>query len=131
MTRSIEVEPIPETPTKRYRLKWFSVEFHGTNWEVYLADAAALGGDADGMTTSATGEILIGGWLPPARRKTTLLHELLHACLAAPGAPSMMAKLFGTKLDEREELLVTYLAPILSAALGRMLRLPRVPKVPR
>jgi hypothetical protein len=135
MTKSVEVEHLPETPARRYRLRWFALEFHGTTWEAYLVDtgtlAAAYGSPAEGMTDTSSGVILIDGSLSAARRKTTFIHELIHACLAAPGSPSMMVKLFGAKLDEREELLATYLAPILSAALGRMLRLPRAPKVPR
>ena len=128
----IEVTDLHKGRRKPRLFKRLNVQ--GNAWRVFLVDRDTepdLAGN-DGVTSVDDSLIALDDRLEPTRMGSAFVHELLHACLSAPASKEVLAKLFGCKPEEvvdKEESMVSYLAPILFDTLARngLLKLPRVP----
>ena len=113
------------------RRLWLTLPMADTEVRVYLAspdDHDLLTEDdptpAEGMCLRGEGVVLISESVPARRRLGVLVHELLHAAVFLSGAATT-ARIN----DEREEALVSAVAPLLTHGLveAGMLRGKRVP----
>jgi hypothetical protein len=142
MARRLVADTLEVTAPRRRRRRnprlLTRLNVQGNDWRVYLTNAddePDLAG-ADGVTSVDDSLIALDERLEPTRMGTAFLHELIHACLSAPASVEVLARVFECKHADvrgREEALVSYLAPILFDTLARngLLKLPKVPKVPR
>lgn len=132
----VDVSPTRKPPRRGPRREWLRLTIGGAEWVVYLASSADLGESnngvpCDGLTLHERLTILVDEGQPLERQTVILVHELLHASLSSVGAGHMFALVSGLeKMSDREESLVSYVAPILAGALRPLLRVPP-PKVRR
>ena len=115
---------------------WCKLSSARGNIRVYVTDRDL---DADGVDANAyfdpeTNEILVRVTPAEDQMKMWLLHELLHVCWA-DSSGDLREKILGAKTyeqrHEREELIVSFLEPVLYDLLTRngCLKLPRPPRI--
>lgn len=114
---------------------WFTVRTVGGDLDVILGTANSVKDlkGRYGVTDADVGIIALDEGTPLVRLVVALLHELLHGALTAPGDSHLLARILGCSADdadEREEEIVTHLAPRLADCLIRsgLLRLPPIPR---
>ena len=114
---------------------WFTVRTIGGDLDVILGSALSVKDlkGRYGVTDADVGIIALDESTPLVRLVVALLHELLHGALTAPGDCHLLARILGctaAEADEREEEIVTHLAPRLADCLIRsgLLRLPPIPR---
>lgn len=114
---------------------WFEfLDSFDIKWEVYICknDNPYLQ-EASGYTDPETNKIYINEDGDLKKILVLLFHEIEHVSLSAPGDARVLSKIFGAKedkLDEKEDLLVSFQAPRLFSILHKngFLKLPEVPK---
>lgn len=114
---------------------WFTIRTIGGDLDVLLGSATSIKDlkGRYGVTDADVGIIALDENTPLVRLVVALLHELLHGGLTAPGDSHLLARILGCtaeEADEREEEIVTHLAPRLADCLIRsgLLRLPPIPR---
>jgi hypothetical protein len=114
---------------------WFTARTIGGDLDVVLANGKILRDlkDRVGITHADVGLIALDEDTPYVRLVVALMHEILHSCFSVPGERNLMARVLGCRADvacEREEEIVTLLAPILADCMLRsgLLRLPPLPR---
>jgi hypothetical protein len=130
--KRIDAKRLRLPPSVRH---WFTLRTIGGDLDVILGTAANIKDlrGRYGVTDADAGIIALDESSPLLRLVVTLLHELLHGALTAPGDHNLLARLFGCPAEEadaREEEIVTHLAPRLADTLIRsgLLRLPPIPR---
>lgn len=110
------------------------LNIQGNAWRVVLATSDD-DNDLDAEGVCSPDHLLMGidRNIDPSRAETAFMHELLHAMMSATASKNVLARIFDCEpddTDEREEALVSFLAPILHDTLTRngMLTLPKRPR---
>jgi hypothetical protein len=114
---------------------WFTARSIAGDLDVVLATEKLLKDlkNRAGVTLPNEGLIALDEETPLVRLVVTLIHELFHGALSAPGDDNLIARLFRCtpqQAVDREEEIVTYMAPRFADCLIRsgLLRLPPIPR---
>lgn len=131
-TKRIDARKLRLPPSVRH---WFTLRTVGGDLDVILGSSTSVKDlkGRYGVTDADAGIIALDEGTPLYRLVVALVHELLHGALTAPGDTHLLARILGCKVevaDEREEEIVTHLAPRLADCLIRsgLLRLPPIPR---
>lgn len=110
------------------RTHWLTLPMGSSEWRVYLADdndpeLTLDGVECEGVAVHETTTILIARSVKPRERWRVLVHEALHGAIASSGLGVTQRW-----TDQREEVIVRSLTPMLAQAFQAFARLPRVPR---
>lgn len=103
---------------------WFRFTSVSSDWTVVRGDEDEFPDlvGAEAVTLPTKSLVVVHENLTYPRACRAFIHELLHTDLSNPGESELLAVIFGCKVStvkEREEYLVTYLAPRLADTLIR------------